>query len=187
MKKHTLQLTLAMLLVGSACSAFAASPPASSAQVVVTGRVTDATCDIGTQGLSGNKLDLGAHAPAAFVNATTLVGTKPFQVGLSNCTGTEASGKNYGLSVSGDGLASDRSLFADSGTQTVGIKLQNITTGTPVDVSAAGAFIPLGKDEKAASADGQVVLFQASMVHPSAVAPAVQDVQGTILFTADYQ
>ncbi|AMH00542.1 type 1 fimbrial protein [Serratia liquefaciens] len=186
MKKHTLQFTLAMILVGSTGSAFAAD---SSALVVVTGRVTDATCDITPQGLSGNnKLDLGSHVPATFLTATTLVGTKPFQIGLSNCSGTTIATKKYGLNVSGASMSSHPQFFADLPMQSVGIELQNITDPSkPEIVPATGAFIPLSTDGTATTADGATAFFQASMIHPSVGAPAVQDVQATISFVADYQ
>lgn len=193
MKKHTLQFTLAMILAGSTGSTFAADPAPPdkpSVQVVVTGRVTDATCDISPQGLAGNKLDLGAYAPTVFSAPTTLVGTKQFQIGLTNCTdatGTPSADAKYGLDVSGDPMAGHTKLFADIGKQTVGIQLDHMVNGAPENVPASGAWIPLSTDNKAASGDGAVALFQASMVSPFGPNPAVQDVQGTILFVADYK
>lgn len=187
MKKHAIKLTLATILLGSAGAALAAGD-GHSASVVVTGRVTDATCDINTQGLQGNRLDLGSHVPADFKNATTIVGTKTFGVGLSNCSGTEVSPKKYGLYVSGSSLAADTKYFADLPAQTVGIELQSLADPqNPELVPATGGFVPVSTDEHAATANGQLVQFQASMIHPEDTAPGVQDVQGTIVFTADYQ
>lgn len=187
MKKHTLQFTLAMILVGSAGSVFAAD---NSAQVVVTGRVTEATCDIGLQGLTGNRLFLGSYVPTVFTDVTTLVGTKKFQIGLSNCTTSTVGGasKRYGLDVSGaNQIVGHADLFADLPAQTVGIELQNVTTGTPEVVPASGKFIPLSTDDKPATGNGATALFEASMISPLGPTPAVQDVQGTILFVADYR
>ncbi|HBC7422553.1 TPA: type 1 fimbrial protein, partial [Serratia marcescens] len=147
MKKHAIKLTLATILLGSAGAALATG---NSASVVVTGRVTDATCDINTQGLAGNRLDLGSHAPSDFVNATTLVGTKSFGVGLSNCSGTDVTGSQYGLYVSGSSLATNPDYFADLAEQTVGIELQSLVDpANPVIVPATGKFIPLSKDNTA--------------------------------------
>ncbi|CAI1616489.1 fimbrial protein [Serratia marcescens] len=185
MKKHAMNLTLSVLLLSCAGGAFAAG---NSASVMVTGRVTDATCDINTQGLTGNKLDLGSHFPGEFKDETTLVGTKSFGVGLSNCSGTESATKHYGLYVSGSSLAVNNKYFADLPAQTVGIALQSlIDPANPTLVPASGMFIPVSTSEKAETADGQLVQFQASMIHPLATAPRIQDVQGTIVFTADYQ
>lgn len=178
-KKYLLAYSL-LLTLGVNYSANAAS----STSVEITGRVVAATCEINSQGLTGNKIDLGAWGPTSFVDAHTKVGTKSFSVGLSNCTGGTEKGKSYYIDVNGNPMAGHPELFADLGTETVGIELEHnqlpVKNGDAIQLSASDPV----------KASGQAIVFNASMVSPIAsgnVHPSAQDVQATIVFNADYK
>lgn len=187
MKKNFFRLGLATSLVLGGLNVANA---ADTATVKITGRVIDATCDVAPQGLTGNTLDLGGWAPTAFVDATTKVGTKPFSVGLSNCTGTTDATKNVYLTVSGNSMAGAPDLFADLGTQTVGVELAKASDGSVVKNGDAIQMSDAADAGDPTKAGGKVVQFNASMVDPNASAtvhPAAQNVQATLVFAVDYK
>ena len=181
-KKIKIAFSSALLMVAAAGSMGAHA--SDSAQLIVQGRITDVTCDVGLTGTPKTGiLDLGTHKPADFTSATAVVGGKSFGVGLTNCSGDKVATKHVGVTVSGSAMSGHPDVFSDNPGQSVGVNL----------VSGASAVKP--GDFVATTADADMtgtvnIPFTAGLIYPSwatSTKPAAQDVQATLQFVSDYQ
>ncbi|WP_246201600.1 fimbrial protein [Budvicia diplopodorum] len=156
MKLKNIALTT-LLALGSVSAANAAT----NAQIVITGDVVAATCDVS---LSTNNLDLGNYTPAQFTAVATPVAAsvKPFTVGLSNCMAPLAAGDTAGLVVSGQTLGGNPNMFNTTGTSTGVMLTATGVTGYIVNnqklpVATAGATPAAG------DFNGKVINMQAGL------------------------
>lgn len=181
MKKNMAVAMIAGVLLAAGISMANA---ADNTIVVIKGRVSAVTCDLGPIGLgAGNTLDLGTFAPTAFVDGATTVGSKSFSIGMTQCAGTGTGGK-LGLKVTGGTMAGHQNIFSDNGGQLVGVQLKSgaavLSNGSTVDTTITDMT----------TFTGASVPFTAGMIAPLASAtahPSAQDVQATLTFVADYQ
>ena len=87
-------------------------------------------------------------------------------------------------------MAGAPDLFADLGTQTVGVELAKASDGSVVKNGDAIQMSDAADAGDPTKAGGKVVQFNASMVDPNASAtvhPAAQNVQATLVFAVDYK
>ncbi|WP_329911555.1 fimbrial protein [Serratia quinivorans] len=181
-KNYMAVAVLAGLMLGAGINSASADD---STTVIIKGRVSAATCDMGPQGLiGGNTLDLGSWASAKFVDATTPLGSKPFTLAFTNCaTDGGLATQHWGVTVSGATM-SGYDVFADNAGNTVGVQLKSGAT-----VVKAGDFVgSTATADKAAT--GATIPFTAGLLSPIATAslhPNTQDVQATLSFVASYQ
>jgi major type 1 subunit fimbrin (pilin) len=165
MRKTLLTLTpAALLLLAVSGGAHAAS----NAQVVITGNVVAATCDVSA---STSSLDLGNHTPSAFTAVATPVAAsqKKFTVGINNCQTPVAANDTAGLIVNGATLGGNPTIFNTTGTNT-GIMLSSpgvtgfITAGQKLNLATATAT-PLD----AADFNGKALTFVAGLASSSSL------------------
>lgn len=183
MRKTLLTLTpAALLLLAVAGGAQAAN----NAQIVITGNVVAATCDVSA---STNTLDVGNHTPAEFTSVAIPVTTnqRQFTVGLSNCQTPLAANDVAGLVVNGQTLAGNPNIFNSSGTNTgVMLSLASapttfITAGQKLDIATA-TTTPLN----ASDFNGKTLTFNAALASSSTTGVDLGSVNAPITFQFAY-
>lgn len=138
--KKVISATVVVALSGVSMMANAAP----SADVTLTGIITNTTCDITVNGGQAN-LNVGAYKAQDIIDAGVLaqVGAVPLPVELTNCEGPETGslviqGNTSNLDVS-------NKLFTSATTDTVGFMIKDVNTtnivegqGVPLPVTAEG-------------------------------------------------
>lgn len=187
MKKNVITTALLAGLVLSA--GINAARADDKTQVIVTGSISNSTCDIGavtgldTPDGNGGTIALKSAAASRFTANATLVNPKDFSIAFTGCPAdaTAPTGKVHALRVDGYTIASDDTVFNDQTGNSAGIRLK-----TGATVLGPGDF---AKTTEAASAAATASIpFTVAMIAPNAtaVAPVAQNIKATLTFTADY-
>lgn len=157
---------------------------ASNAQMVITGNVVAATCDVS---LSTSNLDLGNHTPAVFTVVAKPVpqSLKTFTLGLSNCQAPLAANDTANVTVSGQTVAGNPNIFNSSGTDT-GVMLSTVLR--PNDYINAGSKLEIASAKSTPAAsdfNAKTITLQAGLASTSAT-PQIGTVNAPVLFSFTY-
>lgn len=156
----------------------------SNAQMVITGNVVAATCDVS---LSTSNLDLGNHTPAAFTQVAKPVpgSIKTFTLGLSNCQAPLAAGDTANVTISGQTVGGNPYIFNSSGTD-IGVMLSLVSKQD--DYISAGTKLEIAKAQGTPAPsdfNAKTITLQAGLASTSA-APQIGTVNAPVLFSFTY-
>ncbi|AHG22562.1 hypothetical protein Z042_00980 [Chania multitudinisentens RB-25] len=182
MCKPLLNLTPAALLLLMVTSSVQA---ASNAQMIITASVVAAACDVS---LSTSNLDLGNYTPSDFSGVANPISAskKQFIVGISNCQTPLAANDIAQLTITGQTLAGNPTLFNSNNTNT-GVMLSQVST--PTDYLKNGDVLSVataGGTPSTEDFNGKTLSLQAGLAATTTSGINFGAVNAPILFSFTY-
>lgn len=181
MRKNTFALTsVALALLATSSVSLAAT----NAQMTITGDIVAVTCDVS---VSNSNLDLGNFKESDFSAIATPIAAsvKKFTVGLNNC-GTPTASKIAGVTVRGQTLGGNPTIFNSTGTNTgVMMKVAGssdyVAAGDTIDIATADATTPVAGDF-----NGKTISMEAGLAK-SVTAADLGHINAPVIFSFAYR